>query len=112
MKKGLLRSMAVLMILGLVVSLTTSCNAQGVASQMGRKFGRGVANIATGWIEIPKNIYDESVETNPAYGFFTGIAKGAGWTVVRTLSGAYDTIFFWLPYPEDYAPLVEPEFVF
>ena len=41
-------------------------------------------------------------------GPFKGIAKFIG----RTAAGVYDVATFLIPYPEDYEPLIEPEFLF
>lgn len=104
MKKLVILCLAVLMIL----SIATASYAQ----DMTKKLGRGLANILTGWIELPKNIYDTSVEENPLAGITIGTAKGVGMTIVRTGAGIYETITFPFPLPEGYKPVLEPEFVF
>ncbi|OGW75783.1 MAG: hypothetical protein A2Z72_05205 [Omnitrophica bacterium RBG_13_46_9] len=104
MKKGFIICVAVLM----VFSLTTTCFAQ----DMGKKLARGLANILTGWVELPKNIYDTSVEDNVFSGLTVGLVKGVGMAIVRTGAGVYETVTFPFPIPEDYAPVLEPEFVF
>ena len=84
-----------------------------IIEKMGKKLGRGIVNVATGWVELPKNIYDTSVETNnPLMGITYGTLKGVGMTVVRTGAGVYDVATFLFPVPKDYDPLLEPEFVF
>ncbi|MBN1902687.1 exosortase system-associated protein, TIGR04073 family [Candidatus Sumerlaeota bacterium] len=80
-------------------------------ASMMHKLGRGVVNIFTGWIEIPKNIAIEWKKSDPFSGFFIGFFKGLAWTWGRTLCGVYDVITFPLPIPEHYAPLMEPEFI-
>ena len=92
----------------MIFSLATNCFAQDPA----KKLYRGVANIVTGWIELPKNIYDTSVEDNLFSGLTIGLAKGIGMAIVRTGAGVYETVTFPFPVPEDYAPVLEPEFVF
>ena len=37
-----------------MVGISTQCYAQDPA----KKLGRGLANVVTGWVELPKNIYD------------------------------------------------------
>lgn len=76
------------------------------------KLGRGVANTLTGWVEIPKNIYDTSVQDNALAGMTLGLAKGAGMTLVRTGAGIFEVATFPFPLPEDYKPILEPEYVF
>jgi putative exosortase-associated protein (TIGR04073 family) len=102
--KGIVICLAVLMIL----NIASASYAQDAA----KKLGRGLANILTGWIELPKNIYDTSVEDNPLSGMTIGLAKGVGMTIVRTGAGVYETVTFPFPIPEGYAPVLEPEFVF
>ena len=104
MRKGLIVFVAVLMIF----SLATTCFAQ----DMGKKLTIGLANILTGWVELPKNIYDTSVEDNLFSGLTLGLATGVGMAIVRTGAGIYETVTFPFPIPEDYAPVLEPEFVF
>ena len=102
--KGIIICVAVLMIL----NIATSSYAQDAA----KKLGRGLANVLTGWLELPKNIYDTSVEDNPLSGMTIGLAMGVGMTIVRTGAGIYETVTFPFPSPEGYAPVLEPEFVF
>jgi putative exosortase-associated protein (TIGR04073 family) len=104
MKKGLIICMALLMIF----SFATTCFAQ----DMGKKLARGLANVLTGWVEIPKNVYDTSVEDNIFSGLTVGLVKGLGMAIVRTGAGVYETVTFPFPIPEDFAPVLEPEFVF
>ena len=82
------------------------------AQDPARKLLRGCANLMTGWVELPKNIYDTSVEENVLSGLTMGLAKGIGMTIVRTGAGVYETVTFPFPIPEDYQPVLEPEFVF
>ncbi len=76
------------------------------------KLGRGAANTLTGWIELPKNIYNTSVQDNAFAGITLGLAKGAGMTLVRTGAGIYEIATFPFPLPSDYKPILEPEYVF
>jgi len=112
MKKYIIATTAVFVIFTLALVFAAPCFAQGdVIEKMGRKLGRGIVNMATGWIEIPKTIYDVSVETNPFTGVTYGALKGAGMTVVRTGAGVYDVVTFLFPAPADYMPIFDPEFV-
>ncbi|MFC1577045.1 exosortase system-associated protein, TIGR04073 family [Candidatus Omnitrophota bacterium] len=105
MMKGLIICIVVMLVLSVVVT-------QSYAQDPAKKLGRGIANVLTGWVELPKNIYDTSVEDNPLSGLTIGLAKGVGMTIVRTGAGVYETVTFPFPIPEDYAPVLEPEFVF
>ncbi len=103
-----LKTLFVCLVVVAMVGMATQCYAQ----DPGKKLVRGVANILTGWVELPKNIYDTSVEENILSGLTMGLAKGVGMTIVRTGAGIYETVTFPFPIPEDYQPVLEPEFVF
>ncbi len=66
------------------------------------KAGRGVVNVLTCWIEIPKQLHLGSQEDNPVSGVGMGIAKGVSLTVLRVGVGAYEAVTFALPYPKGY----------
>lgn len=106
MKKTMLRGSLVASLL--MFTMTAVCFAQEPFT----KLGRGVANTLTGWVELPKNIYSTSVETNAFSGITVGLAKGAGMAVVRTGAGIYEIATFPFPIPENYKPVLEPEYVF
>ncbi len=81
--------------------------ADDYGTQVAQKFGRGLGNAATGWIEIPKNIVNVTRDSNIALGLTWGILKGAMNTVGRTVVGALDLAFFFVPTRE----YVHPTFV-
>ena len=74
-----------------------SAMAGDYAADTGAKFTRGLANTATGWGEIPKNIANESRNSNAFVGFTYGTVKGAAHTVGRTVVGAIDLATFFVP---------------
>ena len=99
--------------IGLLVILLIVSFAHDVwAQNAGSKLLRGVVNIATGWLEIPKQMYNTSVDQNPLLGLTWGTVKGVGFGVGRTLVGVYDTVTFPIPVPGEYEPVVQPEYVF
>ena len=67
------------------------------------KAGRGVTNLLTGWIELPKQIHMGSQEANPVSGLVWGLVKGVGLTVLRGGVGIYEAVTFPIPYPKDFA---------
>ena len=67
------------------------------------KMGRGVVNILTGWMELPKQIHLGSQDENPVFGLGRGLLKGAGLTIIRSGVGLYEAVTFPLPYPKDFA---------
>jgi putative exosortase-associated protein (TIGR04073 family) len=78
---------------------------------MFRKFSRGVVNILTGWVEVPKNISLRWKETDPFSGTLFGLFEGLAWAFAREVGGVYEIVSFPFPYPDNYAPLIEPEFI-
>lgn len=98
-----------LIIIGVLIILNMA--SPSFAQDPAKKLGRGLVNILTGWVELPKNIYETSVESNPLAGITIGLAKGLGMTVVRTGAGIYDTVTFPFPLPQEYKPILDPEFV-
>jgi putative exosortase-associated protein (TIGR04073 family) len=81
------------------------------ASKMMYKLGRGVTNVLTGWIEVPKNIAEKWGRMDPFSGTVIGFFSGLGWGFGRTMTGFYEVLTFPLPIPEGYVPLMEPELV-
>ena len=75
------------------------------------KLGRGLANAATGWIELFVTMHDEAREKDYIMGYLYGMPKGAVRALIRTLIGAYEILTFPIPIPEDYEYIVEPEFI-
>lgn len=76
------------------------------------KLGRGVVNVITGWVEIPKRIYETSTNQGTAAGLTWGLLRGFGYGFVRTAAGFYEVLTFPVPQPPDYMPVIQPEYVF
>ena len=70
------------------------------------KLGRGLSNILGGWLEIPLNMHRRYDPSDTVGSVLTGTAIGVFKGVVRTGVGAYETVTFWLPIPEDFAPIL------
>lgn len=79
---------------------------------IGAKLVRGVANTATGWVEIPKQITLTWQENGPGPACSWGLVKGIGFAVARTAVGAYEIVTFPAPLPDGYRPILDPEYVF
>lgn len=80
-------------------------------SKMLHKLGRGVANVFTCWVEVPRHVANEWEKTDPASGIVLGTIKGIGWGFARFVTGAYETVTFPVPIPAGYEPMIQPEFV-
>ncbi|HEX2768760.1 MAG TPA: exosortase system-associated protein, TIGR04073 family [Geobacteraceae bacterium] len=77
---------------------------------MAFKFARGITNVATSVVELPKQSY-LSVRDQGGVGFVIGPLKGIGMTFYRAFIGSMETVFFMVPQPGYYDPMVDPDFV-
>ena len=69
------------------------------------KLVRGWTNIATFWIEIPKQIYVVSMQRDAGTGLMFGGLKGIGFAIARLGAGIYEGSTFFLP---KYEPIMDP----
>ena len=76
---------------------------QAFAQDPIHKMGRGLVNLLTGWLEVPKQIHLGGQEEQPVIGLGRGLLKGVGLMVLRGGVGIYEAITFPLPYPKDFA---------
>lgn len=76
----------------------------------GRKFGRGLAAMTCGFLEVPGNIVKTSRKKGPVYGVTLGFVEGLGRLVVRELVGVYEFVSAPFPAPPGYKPIIQPEF--
>lgn len=76
------------------------------------KLLRGVVNVITGWVEIPKRVHETTETSGAGTGFTWGLLRGLGYGFVRTAAGAYDTVTFLVPAPPGYQPVMQPPYVF
>lgn len=88
-----------------------TASPQDIVDGMAAKGVRGAANLATGWAEVPKQIYVTGVEGGWLRGAVIGPFKGIGMAVIRTVSGAGELMTFFVAYPGYYDPWIEPRFV-
>ena len=82
------------------------------SGKMLTKLLRGVVNVVTGWVEIPKRVHETSQTSGAGAGLTFGLLRGFGYGFVRTLGGAYEVITFPFPAPPDYRPVMQPEYIF
>jgi putative exosortase-associated protein (TIGR04073 family) len=71
--------------------------AEGYVENTGEKLTTGVANMLTGFVEIPKTVIINNQTQGPVYGMTAGLLKGAWFAVARTGFGLIDTATFWFP---------------
>ena len=106
--RKLLKRTAIFLITLMILNMASA----GYAQNMSNKLNRGLVNIVTGWFEVPKNMSDGISKHDFVSAFFIGLPKGCWMTIVRTGAGIYDTVTFPIPAPQDYKPVLEPEFAF
>lgn len=76
------------------------------------KIGRGLLGIADGVVEIPGTMIRTGEAEGAGAAFTKGLVEGIGNTVMRVAVGAYETVTFLIPVPENYAPILdEPKFL-
>jgi putative exosortase-associated protein (TIGR04073 family) len=74
------------------------------------KFSRGLAGMTTGVLELPGNIAAENRESGAGSAATIGFAKGLGMIPVRELLGVFNFVTAPIPWPNGYAPIMEPEY--
>jgi putative exosortase-associated protein (TIGR04073 family) len=75
-----------------------------------RKFGRGIANVLFGIVEVPNQITKVTSEQGGGAGATYGVGKGIYRWFGRELTGVYDIVTFPVPFPKGYKPIMHPEF--
>jgi len=83
---------------------------EAVTEKMAFKLVRGVANVTTSVVEIPKQSY-LMVRDRGNVGYVVGPLKGVGMAFYRLFAGLTETIFFAVPQPGYYDSMIAPEFV-
>ena len=83
---------------------------EAIAEKMAFKLVRGVANVATSVVEIPKQSY-LTVRDRGGVGYVVGPLKGVGMAFYRLVAGIAETVFFAVPQPGYYDPMIYPEYV-
>jgi putative exosortase-associated protein (TIGR04073 family) len=102
------------MLFGVVMlcQMPTVAQAQMQPGGAVSKLGRGIINVFTGWVEIPKRVIETSQASGTAAGWTWGLLRGFGHGFVRTAAGFYELFTFPFPAPPDYESVIQPEFVF
>ena len=104
-------TLVVAVTLGLVTLAGPAFAEQETGALVVTKLFRGIANAATGWMEIPKQMSLTWQAQGPGVGLSWGFIKGIGWAIARSVGGAYEIVTFPFPIPEEYKPIMQPEYV-
>lgn len=83
---------------------------EAIAEKMAFKLVRGVTNVVTSPVEIPKQTV-MTLRRHGAVGIIVGPVKGLGMMLYRGVMGITETVLFPVPQPGYYEPMVDPEFV-
>lgn len=103
-------SMSVLFMLVSPVFGQDSVKPEAVVEKMSFKLVRGLTNVGTAIVEIPKQSY-LSVRDRGKVGYVIGPLKGLGMGIYRALVGSVEAVFFMVPQPGYYDPMLDPEYV-
>lgn len=106
------RAIAVVMVLGMPLGVAHAQSQHVKAGGAATKLGRSLVNIVSGWVEIPKRMYETSQDQGTAAGLTWGLVRGVTYGFVRTAAGLYELLTFPFPAPPDYASVIQPEYVF
>jgi putative exosortase-associated protein (TIGR04073 family) len=101
--------LAVLLIMPL--SAFSEQQPEMIAEKMAIKFSRGVANSFTGIAELPKQTILTGRDMGPIGYAVIGPLKGIGMSIYRTFIGLTESIFFAVPQPGYYDPMIDPAYV-
>lgn len=82
-----------------------------ITEKMAVKLSRGVANTFTGVAELPKQIILTGRDMGALGYVVIGPLKGLGMTFYRTFIGLTETVFFLVPQPGYYDPMLSPVYV-
>lgn len=83
---------------------------EAVVERMAVKLVRGITNIGTAVVELPKQSY-LTVRDMGQPGYVVGPLKGIGMMTYRAFVGMTEAVFFVVPQPGYYDPMIDPEYV-
>jgi putative exosortase-associated protein (TIGR04073 family) len=106
---------AILLVLActIVPSTASAQEAQApeaIIEKMAFKLARGITNVVTCVAEIPTQTVN-TVRDRGAAGYVIGPLKGIGMTFYRGLVGGVEAVFFLVPQPGYYDPMIDPPYV-
>src|SRR2546425_5992215 len=102
-RNPIVRAVAGIALLACIVAFASPASAQTAA----RKFGRGMAGMTAGVLELPGNTVVETRKHGEA-GVPVGVAKGLGMIVSRELVGGWEVVSAPFPLPAGYPPPISP----
>lgn len=108
--------MKIILVVVLIFSCICADNVMA-ASEPVKKIKRGVVNVVTSPLEIPKEVRSHWIKgSEKTYHILVwiacGVVKGTVMTAARIGSGVWDIVSAPLSVPEDNEPLLKPDYVF
>lgn len=99
-------------LVGMAVGMVPTTGWADESSGPMRKLGRGMANVAYGFWELPIKIVEVRNVDGPVAASTLGVIKGLTAGFQRTMVGVYEVLTFPFPQPTGtYEPMIEPEFL-
>ena len=77
-----------------------------------RKLGRGAANVLSAPLEVIRKPFLVGQADGGVAGATVGVVQGVGAAIIREGAGLMEVVTFWTPFPNDFRPLVTPEFIY
>jgi putative exosortase-associated protein (TIGR04073 family) len=85
--------------------------AEEIVQDMSSKLWRGVFNVATGWVEVPRQMIKAGKDKGWWAVVPIGVPSGAMMAVTRTGVGVFETATFIAPIDDSYGPIMKPAYV-
>lgn len=80
-----------------------------LGEQIAKKFVRGIVNLSTGWMELPRQVYEVGRTEGWVMGALRGPLDGIGMSFARTVAGVLEIATFPVPLPT-YKPILTPRY--
>ena len=114
-----MKCLVVLAMVGALLAAPLSASAgmnynkdDGNGTKIMKKLGRGLVNDLTFWVELPLAWVDYVDQRDPFTAIIFGTADGIVQSADRGWGGLYETVFFLVPSPRYYKPVLDPETLF
>jgi putative exosortase-associated protein (TIGR04073 family) len=102
----------IILVLLVVLSFSASVVSAGeLFDNMTYKLGRGLTNIVTSPLDVLKTFDNEFMKYGSYKGTSYGVIKGLSNGVSRLCVGVFEVLTFPFEIPENYGPIIEPEFI-
>lgn len=84
------------------------CGVSARAREPLQQLGRGISNVLTGVVEIPKNVHAVNQDKGGVAALTFGVLRGSWRFLIREAVGVYEIATF----PMGWRPIIEPEYPF